>query len=138
MESNGRNAMTNNDLLRCRDIPRELGSLRRRIADLRSSASWSPVASGMGDGVHGGGSDDRMAAYLSQVERLADRLSERVVELEALRQSIDLWADTLPAQQGQIIRLRYVEGMSWQRVARATHYDERHVRRIHAAALTRL
>lgn len=130
--------MTNNDLLRCRDIPREIGSLRRRIADLRSSASWSPVASGMGDGVHGAASDDRMAAYLSQVEKLADRLSERVVELEALRQSIDLWADTLPAQQGQIIRLRYVEGMSWQRVARATHYDERHARRIHAAALTRL
>lgn len=130
--------MTIEDLKRCRDIPREIASLRRRIADLRNSASWSPVASGAGDGAHGGGQGDRMAAYMAQVDALTDRLSSRIIELEQLRQSVDAWADALPAQQGQIVRLRFVEGQSWQRISRSTHYAERHARRILAAAIGRL
>ena len=45
---------------------------------------------------------------------------------------------TLKPEERLILRLRYIEGMSWTQVCLRAHYSRTQVFRIHAAALKRI
>lgn len=71
--------------------------------------------------------DDLSALYREKRQELAERL--RVIE-EAL--------ETLGPTERTLMRLRYVEGLSWQAVSMRIHYSWKQTHRIHKNALRKL
>ena len=71
--------------------------------------------------------DDLAALYREKRQELAERL--RSVE-EAL--------ETLGPTERTLMRLRYIEGMSWQAVSMRIHYSWKQTHRIHKNALRKL
>ena len=90
------------------------------------------------DALPGGAQKDKIAAGVAEILDLQYELIQAVLRLEHERVRIDLEIDALPAQQKKVIAARYMDGMSWNKVAKSTNYTREHTFKIHAAALRRL
>lgn len=88
----------------------------------------------------GKGADrDRMAEYVVKLEELEQQRQTVNVEYEMLLNEVDKWLATLPENEAEVIRKRYIEEFhGWQRVAWQMHYSERMVKYFHFRALERL
>ena len=75
---------------------------------------------------------------MAQIIDLQVELTQAIIHLERERIRIENEISALPAQQAKVITARYVDGMSWNKVAKATNYQREHALKIHAAALRRL
>ena len=91
-----------------------------------------------GDTPRGGGSGDKMAGMVSQIVDLLDTMCGQLIEIEKRRHEAETAISALPAQQATVMYLRYIEGMSWKRVAREMHYSREYLGRIQQAAGERL
>ncbi|MDR1954299.1 MAG: hypothetical protein LBQ21_07525 [Clostridiales Family XIII bacterium] len=93
-----------------------------------------------GDGVHVQSSKqmdvmgDIVAAYLDEAERLAEKLQRRKREQEDIEKLIG----TLTSRERRLIRLRYFEGISWERVAVEMDYSIHWVWKKHGEILEKL
>lgn len=113
-----------------------IGKIRLRIRTLEDELTRITARLDAVPG--GGGHSDRIAAGVAQIVDLEEKLLHRIGRLEAERQEIEALIEELPGQQRDVLYARYVEGMSWNKVARTLHYDGRYVFKIHRAALRRL
>ncbi len=77
----------------------------------------------------------QLQKYLPLKRESALRGGCRADELTAIESAVDGLDD--PTER-LLLRLRYIEGYSWTRVARAIHYSRAQTMRIHARALRRL
>lgn len=61
-----------------------------------------------------------------------------------MRKCIDLQGEiedcisTLPADQRVLMRLRYIEGLKWERIACEMNYSWQHLHRIHGQVLQKM
>ena len=112
---------------------------RRRMALLESqctrvTASLSGMPGGGGD-VH---SKESLWATLADAREEEERLIRAEIEQH---KSVELFIRYIPnPMHRSLLRLRYLEGMSWTRLQFALcdegiYYSDRHLRRIHDAAL---
>ena len=128
--------MTREDLRRLRSYPERLQSLEQQKEQLRAAVTnMTQRLTGMPSG---GDGHDRMMAFVARLDELETRFAELIAEQAETRLRVERALLQLPEQQERVLRLRYLEGYSWRRIAYRTHYDERHLRRIHDAALVRL
>lgn len=86
----------------------------------------------------GGGSGDKMSGMVAQIVDLLDSMCKQLIEIEKKRYEAEQAIASLPAQQATVMYLRYIEGMSWEKIARETHYNRQHLMKIHRAAVERL
>lgn len=128
--------ITESDLKSLKTDEEEINRLKRRIADLREEAR--SLTQTMSDMPRGGRSDDKMASFAAQLDSLQRTFGEKLVALQNKRIRIDTEVDELPEQQKRVIRLRFYDRMSWRKIARITHYNEDHCRKIKTAAMKRL
>lgn len=91
-----------------------------------------------GDEPRGGGSGDKMSGMVAQIVDLLDSLCGRLILIEKKRYEAEQAMQRLPAQQATVMYLRYIEGMSWDKIAKETHYNRQHLMKIHRAAVERL
>ena len=87
---------------------------------------------------HGSDGHDRMMAYVARLDELEFRYADLIAERAEARLKVELALIALPEQQERVIRLRFIDGLSWERIARRMHYSESHLRKISRAALRRL
>lgn len=87
---------------------------------------------------HGSDGHDRMMAYVARLDELESRYADLITEQAEARLKVELALIALPEQQERVLRLRYIEGFSWRKISRKTHYSEPHLYRISEAALRRL
>ena len=133
--------MTNQDkiawLRRYREAAAEQDRLMAEIARWRSLAEWvSPSLSGMPAGSGGPG---RMIAAVECLDELEAELAEQIVERVTIRREIGQAIDRLPDERlARLLRLRYIDGMTWEQIAVKMNYDYRWTLRLHGRALTRL
>lgn len=77
-----------------------------------------------------------------QIERILaaeERLEKARAKALEIMDRVENMVDTLENHdQKRVIRLRYIDGMTWDQLARETHWSERTVYRIHGAALEEL
>lgn len=88
-----------------------------------------------------GGADGRsMEHVLEHLGELAQELTQQRDKLIRLRREIGAAIDTVPdARLRELLRLRYIEGMKWGRLAIAMGYDDlRWIYRMHGRALEKL
>ena len=120
-----------NQLCQYRALKTEIKRLEQRIAELETEAQGSAIRiTGM---PKSGQCDDRVARAAVCIAELKNRMEARrlqcVEELNRLYAFIDGADDSLTRQ---ILAARYIDGMSWKRVAASVGwYDEQVPRRLH-------
>ena len=112
-----------------------LSSLRARLDVLRG-APKAPALTGMpqGKGLPG----DPTASAAERILALEAELAAEIAAAEGEARAAEALLTVLPEQQAAVLRARYIDGMSWKRVARTLHYTQSHCYAIHGAALRRL
>lgn len=78
--------------------------------------------------------EDLVAVHMKLVDLYADRLAE----LEAEQIEVETAINALPSPERQVLRARYISGLSWEKVCTVVHYEWTHVHRIHASGLRML
>lgn len=74
----------------------------------------------------------------ARIVALEDRLRVSLADLAARAEAAEAAVAVLPDRERLIIRLRYIEGMTWPEVAKETSYSQRAVHYIHSSALKML
>ena len=77
--------------------------------------------------------------YVAKIVDLEHEIDRRIDEYVDLTREIEAAIDRIGDDRYRdILRYRYVNGWSWEKIAQEMHYDERWVRRLHGWALLRL
>lgn len=110
-----------------KDIREEIAYWESRAQKV--TASWSAVPGG------GKGSDKVQTGAIKVVE-LRDSLMGKIEELAAVRAEIERAIGTVQDDtQRRLLRLRYIKGMTWERIAVEMNYSYRNTTRLHGFAL---
>ena len=91
-----------------------------------------------GDEPRGQSGGDKMSGMVAQIVDLLNSLSGRLILIEKKRYEAEQAIQLLPAQQGTVLYLRYIEGMSWEKIAKETHYNRQYLMKIHRCAVENL
>ena len=111
--------------------------LEHEIERWRSRAE--KVTPGYGKAPAGGGDGRSMERTLERLGELAGELTHQWDKMVRLRREIGAAIDTVPdARLRELLRLRYIEGMTWERVAVQMGYSYMQVCRLHGKALTQV
>lgn len=86
----------------------------------------------------GGGGGNAMDTGLIQEENLVERYRRKVANMEAAQARIEDMIESLDSTERKLLRHRYIEGLTWERVCVAMGYSWRQTHNIHASALDKL
>ena len=115
--------MTIDDLKNVRRQKLRVESLQERIERLRSRAEYTQQQ--LGECGRSDPTRDRLAEYVAELDELDRQLTGEMIAMEKKLVFVDAELAKLPENQEKVLRLRYVEGMSWRKVAEKTNYSER-------------
>lgn len=133
-EGNGGNATLN--IYKTRDLHDKIEMRKERIERLRAAMEMGSRQ--MHTVPARTAAHDKLADAMAKLDELEREQINDILSLEMTLQDIEAVFDALPAQQQRVMRLRYVEGLSWRQVSRKAHYSEKHCLKIHRAALKRI
>jgi DNA-directed RNA polymerase specialized sigma24 family protein len=103
-------------------------TLQERIERLRSRAEYTQQQ--LGECGRSDPTRDRLAEYVAELDELERQLTGEMIALEKQLVFVDAELAKLPENQEKVLRLRYVEGLGWKKVASLTGYCERQCRRV--------
>jgi DNA-directed RNA polymerase specialized sigma subunit len=81
---------------------------------------------------------DRLANDMVKLIELEHELFGEVISMEHNITRAKALIETLPEQQQRILRFRYIDGLSWRKVAQKANYSQDHCFALHRAALNNL
>lgn len=131
--------MTKEELRAYRGLKLERDKLRGIIKDLEA-VMYNPRGQRL-DGMprSGSGTGGSVVENIAiKHAELLETYQQKEAELLAAMQRIEDAIDALEPTERTVIRLYYVEGLTWEEVAVAMSYCWRHVHRIHGYALEKL
>lgn len=123
--------MTKHELSQLYHINREIELLKRQLSELETTAENTTTSiTGL---PRGNDMSDKVGKYATEIADLKSLIEVNMrrcyYELNRLNKYINSIKDS---EMRQILRLRYINGMSWQQVACSIgHYDESYVRKKH-------
>ena len=121
-------------LSRYLEILAEEKDIREEIAYWESkaqkvTASWSAVPSG-------GKGSDKVQTGAIKVAELRESLIDKINQLAAVRIEIERAIGTVQDDtRRRLLRLRYIKGIGFNKIAEEMNYGERQIQRIHGKAL---
>ena len=121
-------------LRRYLDAKRKQEAVEREIEELRLDKMFpgSPVQDGMPKGSVGGD----LSGYAGKLDELDRELHDLVEQKIAIRLEIGRKIEAMPNEtESLLLRLRYIQGMSFENIAVEMGYTYRHTTRIHGDAL---
>ena len=108
-------------------LEHEIERWRSRAEKMTAGYSKAPA---------GGGDGRSMERTLERLGELAGELTAQRDKLIRLRREVGAAIDTVPdARLRELLRLRYIEGLSFERIAVSMDYSWRQVIRLHGVAL---
>jgi len=112
------------------DMLREKEHIMSRLTRMTTTISGMP---------HGGGESGKLTDGVGKLVELDREIDSRVDRLVELRREIEEHIAALDSDtQRRLLRLRYINGMTWERVAVEMGYERRQTNRIHGYALMSL
>lgn len=126
--------MTKAQLRAYRDLKLERDRLEAMVAALEYGPSGLRL-DGMPRSGKPGDPTGQQAIDHTQVK---DLYKQKVTELNAAILKIEAAIECLEPRERTLIRLYYIEGLTWEEVCVSIHYEWAQVHRIHAAALAKL
>ena len=104
---------------------------QQRTRELAMSVS-APMSGGGG---HSSG--DRIGKIIAKLVDLENEINSDIDRLISLRKEVESIIDGVPDEtQRQLLRLRYINGKTFEQIAVEMHYSWRHIIRIHGDALS--
>ena len=79
-------------------------------------------------------SRDRLAEYVAELDELERQLTGEMIALEKQLVAVDAELTKLSENQEKVLRLRYLDGYSWEKVSQITHYSVRNCTRLNDVA----
>lgn len=104
----------------------------REVREISTSISinFSGMPGGRGD------APSKLESGIEGLEKLSLKVSSQMADVYALRKAVSDTIDTVKDnRQRRVLRLYYLHGYTWAKVAKATGYDERYCRRLHNKAV---
>ncbi|MCM1245928.1 MAG: hypothetical protein NC293_09840 [Roseburia sp.] len=87
----------------------------------------------------GGSGQQDLAVLMERLEELRTKIHKKILEAQKIRLDIE---DTISGIEDdveqKVLRLRYIEGLMWEKIGLETGYNERQARRIHKKAIKNL
>lgn len=129
--------MTKAELQTYRWIKAEAHQLAARIAVLRAQATSAGTMnlSGMPPT---GGEKDPVAAAVARIDELTRKYAAMVQELVRRQEAIEAAIESLDGTERMLMRARYIDCMTWERVAEFIGYSVPAVYVIHRRAMGQL
>ncbi len=82
--------------------------------------------------------DEKSKVIRDKRKKLRDYYSAKEIQLLDRIIAVEYAIADLPVRYRTIMRLHYIDGLTWEAVADKTHYSERHVKRLHREALRKM
>ena len=73
---------------------------------------------------------DRLAEYAAELDEPERELTREMIALEKQLAVVDAELAKLPENQEKVLRLRYLDGLEWEKVTRRMRYSSRQCRRM--------
>lgn len=127
--------MTKDDLKRYRQVLREIQSLVDTINVMRAqleSTAAKPIT-GMPRGTAPG---DPIADGVGEIDEIYAEYNRKLVELrQELAVTVRAIESVEDFTEKQVLRMRYIEGLSWEEICVSIGYSWRQTHRVHSSAL---
>ena len=121
-------------LMRYIDSKRRARAILNEIHDLKDLATKITVT--FNDMPGGGGSVDKVGAIVANIVDLQTELAVQAKTMKAEQEIVQAVIDAVDdANLRQLLILRYINGLTWEKIAVDMHYSFRHTLRLHGAAL---
>lgn len=132
--------LTYDDLRICAALSREAEDLKEQTERLRSALEGGVARIGVAQGKKRGartldGMTEMIAALLELEEMYADKFSKYARHVKNVEHALDMVASP---DQRRIVRMRYIEGLTWDKISRKLIMDERWCRRLANKAIKSL
>lgn len=128
------NRMKMQYLMRYIDSKRRARAILNEIQDLKDLATKITVT--FNDMPGGGGSVDKIGAIVAHIVDLQTELAVQARTMKAEQEIVQAVIDAVDdANLRQLLILRYINGLTWEKIAVDMHYSFRHTLRLHGAAL---
>ncbi len=87
---------------------------------------------------HGGRISDTVGEAVVRREHFQQIIDSKLDQLIELRQEIEQAIGELPSLDRDLLRLRYIDGYSWEQIAIKLNYSIQHIWRCHGKILSKL
>jgi RNA polymerase sigma factor (sigma-70 family) len=129
--------MTKEELKKYQALKREQAQIEEMLWELQATMTAPKTAKIDGEPrgpSSGAGLENIVAKHLE----LEERYNAKLAEIIALRLAIEQAIDTLEPTERQLMRHRYIDGLTWEEVCVKMTYSWRQTHRIHGRALNKL
>lgn len=128
------NRMKMQYLMRYIDSKRRARAILNEIQDLKDLATKITVT--FNDMPGGGGSIDKVGAIVAHIVDLQTELAVQAKTMKAEQEIVQAVIDAVDEPDlRQLLILRYINGLTWEKIAVDMNYSWRHTLRLHGAAL---
>ncbi len=118
-----------------RHIQREIEDIDRRMAQIRLKYA-APSAINYSDMPKAHNSEHDLSDYIVKMDELTDYMISKYTRLRGIEVDIYKRVDNMENQkERELLRYRYIDGMTWTEIAEALGTTERNVYFIHGRAL---
>lgn len=129
--------MTKERLRKYRDLSKELEQIAEKVETLESALCSPKIQriTGMPSASSGKNSKEDLA--IKHME-LLEYYQEKKADLKAEQLAIEKAIESLDYRDRTVLRLYYIDGLTWEQVCVLVNYSWRQVHNIHSAALMKL
>lgn len=118
-----------------RNIQREIEDIDRRMAQIRLKYA-APSAINYSDMPKAHNSEHDLSDYIVKMDELTNYMISKYTRLRGIEVDIYMRVDRMENQrERELLRYRYIDGMTWTEIADALDTTERNVYFIHGRAL---
>ena len=130
--------MTKERLRNYQNIKKERQQIRHQLEELEAALYYPKVQrlTGMPSN-HGAEVNPQEELAIRHIE-LQDKYNAKLEELYAEQLAIEQAIETLDVVKRQLLRYRYIDGLTWEEVCIRMNYSWKQVHRLHGAALQEL
>lgn len=122
-------------LLQYKHIQREIEDIDRRMAQIRLKYA-APSAINYSDMPKAHNTEHDLSDYIVKMDELTDYMISKYTRLRGIEVDIYMRVDRMENQrERELLRYRYIDGMTWTEIADALDTTERNVYFIHGRAL---
>ena len=129
--------MTKEELHRYQALKKEQAQIEEMLWEIQATMT-APKTSRIDGEPHGPSTGAGLENIVAKHLELEERYNAKLEEIIATRLSIEQAIDCLEPTERQLMRYRYIDGLTWEEVCVAMTYSWRQTHRIHGRALNKL
>ena len=129
--------ITKHELRTYRSVLEEINELTIEIQALYDEATRTTTRLSHTPG-RGSRAKKDLSDHIALIIDLENQLTEKRAILVAQRVAIEEAIETLLPDERRVLRLKYIEGLSWRQIGFRLHYEERWLFALHSRALNKL